>query len=256
MLGWARWRMPREGRSLDHLFHHGFCTGGAAPPSHALQQVLALSLPVSQQRILNEMDKELCSSDPQLASLFATFTRLTWGEVMPGREELTAGFLGRCRRSARLKTILFFPIALAVMTCAVFIGGGGRGTQKCGPVLSPQRASPVTPSEIFAQVSDITRICAACWGTAGTGQCRSRGLPADGHELCQVAARGRAERRPDGGSAASLPGGLRVTERCRWSPPDTACPSRPGCRWWRPESSVVSSSEPDGWRLEPASRRR
>ncbi len=103
-----------------------------------------MSLPVGQQRILHGMERRLSSSDPRLASLFGTFTRLTRDEDVPNLEELRAGPVARFLRSARLKKILFLPIALAAVVCAIFIGGGGRGTPKCGPTLAPQRISQVS----------------------------------------------------------------------------------------------------------------
>jgi hypothetical protein len=107
---------------------------------------MVMCLPVAQQRILHGMERQLSSSDPRLASLFGTFTRLTRDEDVPSLEELRAGPVARFLRSARLKTILFFPIALAAMACAVFIGGGGRGAQKCGLTLPLQRLSQVSPT--------------------------------------------------------------------------------------------------------------
>jgi len=103
-----------------------------------------MSLSASQQRILHGMESKLSSSDPRLASLFGIFTRLTRDEDMPSLEELKAGPVARFLRSARLKTILFVPVALAAMASAAFIGGGGRGTQKCSPRPPVQRTSQVS----------------------------------------------------------------------------------------------------------------
>lgn len=110
-----------------------------------------MSLPTRQQRILDRIEHLLRDSDPRLTSLFAIFSRLTREEEMPRVEELKArftrlgGWLSRRatpvrrhipRPSARLRAILFFPAALAAMTCALLIGAGLPGAnaaQRCAP---------------------------------------------------------------------------------------------------------------------------
>ena len=49
-----------------------------------------MSLPASQQRMLNRIDRMLRDSDPRLVALFAIFTRLTWDEEMPRIEQIRA----------------------------------------------------------------------------------------------------------------------------------------------------------------------
>ena len=49
-----------------------------------------MSLPASQQRVLNRIDRMLRDSDPRLVALFSIFTRLTWEEEMPRIEEVRA----------------------------------------------------------------------------------------------------------------------------------------------------------------------
>lgn len=163
-----------------------------------------MSLPAGQQRALNKMDKRLCSSDPGLASLFGTFTRLTWDEVMPSQEKLGAGLLVRCLRAARLKPILFFPIALAAMVCAVFIGVGGRGTQKCSPTPSLQRSSPVSPPRVFGGVGSGTRTRAPCQGAVGTSGRGWPGLPGR-HPALRAPLAACLEKRPAGAAPEDTP---------------------------------------------------
>jgi hypothetical protein len=105
-----------------------------------------VSLPASQQRTLNRIDRTLRDSDPRLVALFSIFTRLTWDEEMPRIEEVRArlarfgGWLAWRTRpirrhiprpSARVKTILFFPAALAAVACALLIGGSGPAVHRC-----------------------------------------------------------------------------------------------------------------------------
>lgn len=110
----------------------------------------AVSLPVSQRRMLDRIDRMLRDSDPRLAALFSTFTRLTWDEEMPRVEEVRArlarfgGWMARrtepVRRhiphpSARLKAILFFPAALATLACALLFGSSGQAVHRCAATV-------------------------------------------------------------------------------------------------------------------------
>lgn len=105
-----------------------------------------MSLPASQQRILDRIEQKLRASDPRLTSLFSIFTRLTRDEDMPRIEEIKArlarfgGWAGRCtalarrlipRPSGRVKAIIFFPCALAAVICALVIGASGPTMQRC-----------------------------------------------------------------------------------------------------------------------------
>jgi hypothetical protein len=105
-----------------------------------------VSLPASQQRTLNRIERMLRDSDPRLVALFSIFTRLTWDEDIPRIEEVRArlarfgAWITRrtqpVRRriphpSARLKAILLFPAALAAVACALLFGGGGPTVHRC-----------------------------------------------------------------------------------------------------------------------------
>jgi hypothetical protein len=61
-----------------------------------------MSLPVGQQRVLDDIEDVLQASEPRLASMYAIFTRLTKNELRPRREELPVGRL----RLARLRRCL------------------------------------------------------------------------------------------------------------------------------------------------------
>jgi hypothetical protein len=65
-----------------------------------------MSLPAGQQRMLDGIADRLRTHDSALASLFATFTRLTKHEEMPGIEQLNPGRLtataGRKWRAGRV----------------------------------------------------------------------------------------------------------------------------------------------------------
>jgi len=108
-----------------------------------------MSLPSSQQRVLDRIESLLRDSDPRLTAMFVIFTRLVRDEEMPRLEEFRARLTrlrvwfswrtARARRiarpSQRLRTILLFPAALVAMMCALLIGAGSPGAQRCGPTL-------------------------------------------------------------------------------------------------------------------------
>ncbi|MDX6335520.1 MAG: hypothetical protein QOG05_2860 [Streptosporangiaceae bacterium] len=109
-----------------------------------------MSLPASQQRMLNRIDRMLRDSDPRLVALFSIFTRLTWDEEIPRIEEVRArlarfsGWIARRtepvrrsipRPSARIRAILVFPAALAAVACALLIGGSGPAVHRCAATV-------------------------------------------------------------------------------------------------------------------------
>lgn len=58
-------------------------------------------------RKLNSIDRMACRSDPRLAGMFATFTRLTMAEKMPPAERLSSPW-------RRLLAMLMVPLLIAV----------------------------------------------------------------------------------------------------------------------------------------------
>ena len=109
-----------------------------------------MSLPASQQRMLDRIDRMLRDSDPRLAALFSIFTRLTWDEEIPRIEEVRArltrlgGWIARRtepvrrripRPSDRVKAILFFPAALAAVACALLFGSSGPAVHRCAATV-------------------------------------------------------------------------------------------------------------------------
>jgi len=57
-----------------------------------------MSLSTGDQRALDSIEDGLAGSDPRLASLLATFARLTAGEELPVRERIRAGWRPASRR--------------------------------------------------------------------------------------------------------------------------------------------------------------
>ena len=109
-----------------------------------------MGLPASQRRILERIENGLRGSDPRLAALFSIFTRLTCDEDMPRIEQVRAkaamlairvhyrlsSFARWCGAPARakLRTALFFPVALAIVASAVLVGAGFPNANRCPPL--------------------------------------------------------------------------------------------------------------------------
>jgi len=84
-----------------------------------------MSLPASQQRVLDRIEEVLKKREPRLVSMFAMFTRLNIGERLPRIEalELVPWWSPR-RYRGRLpaRAVLFLSLAIALIMSAVFIG--------------------------------------------------------------------------------------------------------------------------------------
>jgi hypothetical protein len=83
------------------------------------------SLPTSQQRALNRIEKTLADDHPSLGPLFAIFTRLVGHEAMPVTERVTARPWRpwrpwRFRWQRRMRPAVATAVGLAVATGALF----------------------------------------------------------------------------------------------------------------------------------------
>ena len=137
-----------------------------------------MGLPVGQRKHLERIESSLRASDPRLASLFTFFTRLNQHEEMPALEQLraTAAHVWlwlRFRRTAvgqwlasgtgaRVRTALFFPVALAVMACTMLLGGGMSGSHRCS---SAPRVAGITQLDTKARAK--ARVCGPVLWTRG-----------------------------------------------------------------------------------------
>jgi hypothetical protein len=98
-----------------------------------------MSLPARERRRLSGIQCALDRSDPRLASLFATFSRLTRDEEMPHFERLRVradrlaarGKNIRLAVFSRMRLILIAPLALAATTGALLIGGWSNNPGAC-----------------------------------------------------------------------------------------------------------------------------
>jgi hypothetical protein len=116
-----------------------------------------MGLPVSQRRILQRIENGLRGSDPRLAALFSLFSRLNRNEAMPrielirgrvtaalapvGRRLATFGRWFSSPRRARLRTALFFPVALGLVATAVLVGSSFPDNTRCTPAAQTKRVA-------------------------------------------------------------------------------------------------------------------
>jgi hypothetical protein len=109
----------------------------------------AMSLSAREQQTLDSIKDGLVGSDPQLAALLSTFTRLASGEEMPVQEDIAVGSPrprprpGRRRAGTRRRSrpvagsvrlqwimlIVFLVTTVAMVTVALVLSrGGSQGT--------------------------------------------------------------------------------------------------------------------------------
>jgi hypothetical protein len=91
-----------------------------------------MSLPASQQRVLDVIENTLARREPRLTSMFAMFTRLATGEALPRRETLDLVPWWSPRRWAsparhraplgRARAAVLLALAAVLVVSAVFLG--------------------------------------------------------------------------------------------------------------------------------------
>jgi hypothetical protein len=84
-----------------------------------------MSLPASQQRVLDRIEETLKRREPRLASMFAIFNRLNIHERVPWIEALKPvpwWSMKRYHPSARIRAFLLVTLAAALVVSAVFVG--------------------------------------------------------------------------------------------------------------------------------------
>lgn len=123
-----------------------------------------MSLPTSQQRVLDRIEEVLRKREPRLVSMFAMFTRLNINERLPRIEALeVVRWWSPHRYRGRLpaRALLFLSLAIALIVSAVFIGTT-QSSANCRPALTPR-----------GSVIGLSRAGAACSApgnkTTGTG---------------------------------------------------------------------------------------
>jgi hypothetical protein len=109
--------------------------GLGGPELRQAMEVSAMSLSTGDQRALDSIEDGLAGSDPRLASLLATFARLTAGEELPVRERIRAGQgtmrrgvrqLPKCLRGQLVWPFLWLAIFIALIAVALTVSHGGK----------------------------------------------------------------------------------------------------------------------------------
>jgi hypothetical protein len=84
-----------------------------------------MSLPASQQRVLDRIEEALKRREPRLASMFAIFNRLNIHERLPWIEALKPMPWWSWKRyhpSARIRAFVLLTLAAGMVVSAVFVG--------------------------------------------------------------------------------------------------------------------------------------
>ena len=98
-----------------------------------------MSLPASQQRVLDRIEEVLKKREPRLVSMFAMFARLNINERLPRIEALeVVRWWSPHRYRGRLpgRAVLFLSLAIALIVSAVFIGMS-QSPDSCRTPLTP-----------------------------------------------------------------------------------------------------------------------
>jgi hypothetical protein len=102
-----------------------------------------MSLPACQQRALDRMEGALRASEPQLASMYAIFSRLNASEPI-GTERLTRKRLRWLQHSTAMYAIVLIPVMFAAIIVGALLGGGTRSTTTCEASYSVGGVSPLS----------------------------------------------------------------------------------------------------------------
>ena len=97
-----------------------------------------MSLPASQQRVLDRIEAALKKREPRLASMFAMFTRLTTHELLPRIEALAPLPWWSPKRypiPGRMRAAVLLTLAAALVISAVFLGVSQSRAGCRGPVV-------------------------------------------------------------------------------------------------------------------------
>jgi hypothetical protein len=97
-------------------------------------QWTAVSLPVSEQRVLDGIENALEGGEPRLGSMFAIFTRLTRDDEVPRTEAL----LAQARLSRIRPAMIVLPLILGLVAFFIFMAVNSSGAPGCrsGRVLT------------------------------------------------------------------------------------------------------------------------
>jgi hypothetical protein len=131
-----------------------------------------MSLPASQQRVLDGMERALQASEPHMASMYAIFARLN-----EGAEPLGAEPLKRRRRGPQLNigqsgrgmyAMALIPVIFIMVVAGALLGGSAHGLTTCGSGSAAFGGSPWV-SHVSCKTSGQATPGQATSGSATTG---------------------------------------------------------------------------------------
>jgi hypothetical protein len=116
-------------------------------------QSAGVSLPVSQQRVLEGIESALEGAEPRLRSMFAIFTKLTRDEGTPRTEALPAETLLRRAWSASglaatARAVIAVPLILGLLALCVFMAVNGSAGHSCRPGPGMTRATSCQSAQL------------------------------------------------------------------------------------------------------------
>src|SRR5580692_11570347 len=103
---------------------------------------LCVSLPASQQRVLDRMEGALQASEPQLVSMFAIFTRINADE--PVGAEPRARPLRWLRAGTTIYAFVLVPVMFAMITVGALLSSRAHSVVTCETGYSAGGGSPWT----------------------------------------------------------------------------------------------------------------
>ena len=174
-----------------------------------------MSLSAHDQQALDGIAHGLAHSDPALASLLATFNRLTSAEAMPGSEKILVARRDPAVRARRLYArlgfervalIVWLVLGIVLVAVALTVGHGtaGRGCARSWPGCAGEISGQTThaaakswPSSYEFLTREMTGRMSAPRGTVGG--CLRRSIPRYGPGSSAGSRPGRPSRRPAAG---------------------------------------------------------
>jgi len=134
-----------------------------------------MSLPVCQQRVLDQMEGALRDSEPHLISMYTIFARLSAGE--PVRTERLARRRVRwLQPGTAMYAIVLIPVMFAAIVVGALLGGGARSVTTCEASYSVGGVSPLAtrhscPAKTAVVKKSVRKsISATARLACGTGQ--------------------------------------------------------------------------------------
>jgi hypothetical protein len=105
---------------------YGRRLGAFAPAFPGQRRVV--SLPASQQRVLDEIESDLEGCEPRLRMMFAIFTRLNRDEGAPRTESLQPG-------PRSLRAVIAIPLVMGLVALCVFLAISSSAVRSCSSAV-------------------------------------------------------------------------------------------------------------------------